>query len=672
MPFIKRATALCLLFFFFLAKTNFAQVELFTQFDQRKDKAVAELKKYNNPDTARVNALIKVFTTAVFLKQQKQVKPYCDEAMVISKKLNYKEGVAKCYLFKGNFYRSSGEKQIAHAYFDSLISISEDAKDSTMLELRAQAYRWKGMIYYAEEDYYEALPDFFEALKYYDYDVGYVTVYMYTNIASIYTKLNNLDQAIFYATKNVAISENGFPPIYKVQAYLGLVDIYLLKKELTLATAYLDKVEPYMPDSIETTMNFSYYENRGRVFFLEQKFDSSYYYYKEAYRYATISSHEDYVNTALYYLSNNALKLGKLHDAKKYGEENLAIAERLNAKEGKIGAILNLSDYYHKAGNAGKAYELLRKATELKDSLLSEKNIKQANTLAAVYETSKKQNEIIQLQNEKTKQAEEVEQKSMLNKIYISTIIGLLFFGYLAYRTIKSEQKLARQQQEIQNRKINDLEKDKQLLRIDAMLKGQEEERSRIAKDLHDGLGGMLSGVKFSFVNMKENLILSGEDADGFDRSIEMLDNTISELRKVAHNLMPETISRFGLEESLKDFCSTIETSTGIRVVYQQLGEDRKLSTRAEIAVYRIVQELVNNALKHAEAKQIIVQLTKNHVKTAITVEDDGKGFDAKILDSKKGAGFNNIKFRVNYFKGALDINSQPGNGTSVNIELIA
>jgi two-component system, NarL family, sensor kinase len=672
MSFAKQATVIYFLLFFSIAKTSFGQGDMFTQFDQKKDKAVAELKKYTKQDTARANALIRVFSTSVFLKQQKQVKPYCDEAMTLSKQLNYKNGVAKCYLFNGNFSRSSGNKTMAHAYFDSLIAISMDAKDSTLLELRAQAYRWKGMIYYMEEDYYEALPDFFEALKYYDYDIGYVTVYMYTNIANIYAKLNNLDQAIYYATKNVAISEKGFPPIYKIQAYLGLVDIYLIKKELKPATAYLDKVKPYMPDSNETTMNFSYYENRGRVFFLEEKYDSSYSYYKEAYRYATISNHEDYVNTALYYLSSNALKLGKNADAKKYGEQNLAIAQRLNTKEGRVGALLNLSDYYNKAGNPGKAFELLQKATDLKDSLLSETNIKQANTLAAVYETSKKQNEIIRLQNEKTKQGEEVEQKSMLNKIYISTIMGLLFFGYLAYRTIKSEKKIAGQQQEIQNQKINELEKDKQLLRIDAMLKGQEEERSRIAKDLHDGLGGMLSGIKFSFVNMKDHLVLSNDNAESFDRSIDMLDNTISELRKVAHNLMPETLLRFGLEESLKDFCHSIETSTGIKVIYQQLGEERKLSTRAEIALYRIVQELVNNALKHADAKQIIVQLTKNHVKTTVTVEDDGKGFDTNILDSKKGAGFNNIKYRVNYFKGALDINSQPGNGTSVNIELIA
>jgi signal transduction histidine kinase len=312
------------------------------------------------------------------------------------------------------------------------------------------------------------------------------------------------------------------------------------------------------------------------------------------------------------------------------------------------------------------------KAANLKDSLLSETNIKQANTLAAIYETGKKQNEIIQLQNEKKIQSATVEQKSTLNKVFISTIMGLLVFGYLAYRTIKSEQKVTTQQQEIQRQRISELEKDRQLLTVDAMLKGQEEERSRIAKDLHDGLGGMLSGVKLSFINMKENMVLPAENVNGFERSIKMLDNTIAELRKVAHNLMPETLVRFGLDEALKDFCNSIQTSTGIKIVYQQFGEIRKLSTRAEITVYRIIQELVNNALKYAGAKQIIVQLTRDHMKTGITVEDNGKGFDVRILDLKKGAGFSNIKYRVNYFKGTLDVNSEPGNGTSVSIELIA
>jgi len=417
-------TALICLFIFILSLQSIkGQDNSFTNFKQRNDDAIKELTKFTKSDTDRVNALVNIFTTAVYLNERRQVNSYCDEALAISRRLNYGKGLAACYLFKGDYFRNTGSFVLATTYYDSLVELSQRLPDTTM---------------------------------------------------------------------------------------------------------------------------------------------------------------------------------------------------------------------------------------------------------AAIFETGKKQKGIAPLQNEKKIQSATVEQKSTLRKVFISLIIGLLVFVYLAYRTIKSEQKVSRQQQEIQKQRISELEKDRQLLTVDAMLKGQEEERSRIAKDLHDGLGGMLSGVKFSFINMKENMILPAENLPAFDRSIAMLDNTIAELRKVAHNLMPETLVRFGLEEALKDYCNSIQSSTGIQVIYQQFGEYRKMNSRAEITIYRIIQELVNNILKYAEATQIIVQLTRDDIKTGITVEDNGKGFDTTILDQKRGAGFSNIKYRVNYFKGTLDINSQPGNGTSVNIELIA
>ena len=485
-------------------------------------------------------------------------------------------------------------------------------------------------------------------------------------------KLNNLEQAEYYAIRNARFSEKNFQSGLKTEAFLSLVDIYIRKNDLHSARSYLNKIKPYIDDTAATMITVGYYINRGRISSLLNQYDSSYFYYQQAYQYALNSEDDITIASALNYLSGSALKLGKLEAAKKYAERNLALAIRTGSKSGEINALLNLSDYYHKTRNEKSAFELLNRAILLKDSILSATNIKQATDLANIYQTSKKQKEISQLQNEKNLQAATVKQKSTLNKVFISMIMGLLVFVYLAYRTIKSEQKVFRQQQEIQKQQIIELEKDKQLLTVDAMLKGQEEERSRIAKDLHDGLGGMLSGVKFSFINMKENMVLPAESLPAFERSIAMLDSTIAELRKVAHNLMPETLVRFGLDEALRDFCNSIQSSTGIQVIYQQFGEDRKMTARAEMTIYRIIQELVNNILKHAEATQIIVQLTRDDIKTGITVEDNGKGFDTTIVDQKRGAGFSNIKYRVNYFKGTLDINSQPGNGTSVNIELIA
>jgi signal transduction histidine kinase len=216
------------------------------------------------------------------------------------------------------------------------------------------------------------------------------------------------------------------------------------------------------------------------------------------------------------------------------------------------------------------------------------------------------------------------------------------------------------------------LEKDKQLLIVDAMLKGQEEERSRIAKDLHDGLGGLLFGTKLSFMNVKENLALSAENSAMFDKSLSLLDNTIGDLRKVAQNLMPEALVKFGLHEAVRDFCDSVQSSSGIKVLYHELGEKRKQGKTAEVFTYRIIQELVNNVVKHAGASRVIVQLTMSKDKTGITVEDNGKGFNKNDMTDTKSAGMANINYRVQYFNGTSDILTSPGNGTSVNIELIA
>jgi signal transduction histidine kinase len=135
---------------------------------------------------------------------------------------------------------------------------------------------------------------------------------------------------------------------------------------------------------------------------------------------------------------------------------------------------------------------------------------------------------------------------------------------------------------------------------------------------------------------------------------------------------MPEALVKFGLNDALRDFCDSIQTSTGIEMIYQHVGEERKLNNTAEVFIFRMVQELVNNAIKHACASQIIVQLSMSEKKIGITVEDDGKGFDKNYLSSARGSGMDNINYRVQYFNGRSDIVTSPGSGTSVNIELNA
>jgi signal transduction histidine kinase len=163
---------------------------------------------------------------------------------------------------------------------------------------------------------------------------------------------------------------------------------------------------------------------------------------------------------------------------------------------------------------------------------------------------------------------------------------------------------------------------------------------------------------------------MTAENNQAFERSMDMLDSSIKELRRVAHNMMPEALVKFGLDTALRDYCNDINQSSDVEVSYHSIDlADANPDQTTSITIYRIVQELVNNTLKHGAARKVIVQITKTENHFAVTVEDDGKGFDTAILKQSKGIGWTNIQHRVEFLKGKVDVHSEPGKGTSVYIE---
>jgi len=297
------------------------------------------------------------------------------------------------------------------------------------------------------------------------------------------------------------------------------------------------------------------------------------------------------------------------------------------------------------------------------DSVVSKRNLEELNLyteeLETKYKTEKKEAQI------KLQQVQ-LEQKNILNYFLTAGAAGLAVILLLTYRNYRSRQKL-------QQAKIDEFETEKQLAATAAVLKGEEQERTRLAKDLHDGLGGMLSGIKYSLNHVKGNLLMTPDNAQAFERSIDMLDSSIQEMRRVAHNMMPEVLIKYGLDTALKEFCHEIDRTGVIRVNYQSVGvTDMGLEKSTAVIIYRIVQELVNNTLKHAHAKNLLIQLHQSVQEKllAVTAEDDGVGFDTEKLKQSDGMGWRNIQNRVEFLKGRVDIQSSPGKGTSVMIEI--
>lgn len=297
-----------------------------------------------------------------------------------------------------------------------------------------------------------------------------------------------------------------------------------------------------------------------------------------------------------------------------------------------------------------------RKYDSIQQILTSEVFSEYSLDLEKKYETGKKEQTI-------TLQAEQLKNRRFLIAILLISLAGILITMFVFYRNYQ-------QKQIIQQHRIHQLETEKYLAATESVIKGEEQERSRLAKELHDGLGGMLSGIKYAFSNLKNNLIMTPDNALSYERAIDMLDTSIREMRRVAYNMMPEALLKFGLDAALRDFCSEINFAGSLKITYQSFGlKEKNIVQSKSIAVYRIVQELINNALKHSGASEMLVQLSFDNQKMSITVEDNGKGFDVQHLEKANGIGWRNIRNRVDFIKGTLDIHSSENHGTSVLIE---
>lgn len=554
------------------------------------------------------------------------------DALIINKKaldinlnLNNSKEIATNYTLYGIIYLSKADYTNAIKYFNKSLEISIPNK---YYSLTKQNYRTLGALYNLQQDFPKALKNIQAALQLEkinsnDREKGLAlsilaTHYSYQDKTVEANKTYQLAYDLFKKINNeynIAITLLNWSIIF------GESDPIKSQEMELEAQKIFDKI---VPNSLYSANNLG---NLGDGYLAIAKSDSLI---------------KIYSNKLIPKSKNEILNLAEISITK-----SLAILKANKNAYGLFQMSGSLSDLQAYKGDYKNAYENLLINFKLKDSLFSQKN---KNAIAKL--ESEKEVLDLKVKNEK---------KATLNKILIGASIALLLIGFLGYRNFRNKQKL-------QTLKITELEKDKQLLAIDAMLKGQEEERGRIAKDLHDGLGGLLSGTKLSFTNMKENLILTPENALQFEKSLDMLDTTIADLRKVAHNLMPEALVKFGLDEALRDFCNTIQLSSNKTIDYQKMGINRKIDNTSETFIYRIIQELVNNAIKHANAKEILVQLTFENNKILITVEDDGNGYDQK--KTSKGDGLGNIAYRVNYLKGKIDTQTSPNKGTSVNIEL--
>lgn len=319
-----------------------------------------------------------------------------------------------------------------------------------------------------------------------------------------------------------------------------------------------------------------------------------------------------------------------------------------------------------KTGDNKAAYEWLNKYAELADSTFEERTKSEIAALEAKFQSAEKEKRIYQLQANNEKAALTIKNNRLLNWLLAVVCLFLLAVTVLVLLFYRNNKRLWQQQKQLHDMEMQKIKQDYRISMLSAMLEGQEQERTRLARDLHDGLGGLLSSIK---IELSRELSVQDERfKNSVTRTLSHLDDAVNELRRIARSLMPEMLMNYGLAEATKEFCKNLR-ETGINLICQVFNYRDSMPKEKQILLYRIIQELVNNAVKHAAAPQILVIIQQSGETLFVTVEDDGRGFDPDRVNGKVGAGLSNVKARADFLNAKFELQSSPQKGTSITVE---
>ncbi len=354
-----------------------------------------------------------------------------------------------------------------------------------------------------------------------------------------------------------------------------------------------------------------------------------------------------------YYLGMAYYNLGQYRKAEKYLVMALAKAGRTGYSDDALTARKTLAEMYNAQGRyreAMKAYEVYQ---QQKDTLLNRDKVRDINELELKYRTAEMGREIA-VKDKNILLAAGLDRKKN-RVIFISlalvvlAVIALLLLRYMQAGRLKR----VRQQQELD------------LLR--ATLAGEEAERVRLGRELHDGVGGYLSAIKINLASLRMRLGALAEE-ELFDRSLQLADEANDELRGIAHNLVPSNLVKHGLGEAVREFCRRLNDNSTTSIRVQETGRAERINAVQELVIYRVIQELVHNIIKHARATEAVLSLSWQEGLLLVAVEDNGIGLP---VGTEAGIGLDSIKGRITALQGKMEIESSPGNGTSVYMEFV-
>lgn len=374
---------------------------------------------------------------------------------------------------------------------------------------------------------------------------------------------------------------------------------------------------------------------------------------------------------ALYYIAYINRLQSRCDISTKYLLSSLYFLYNIPYSETRRDVYSELAVCYENLQNFKEAYKYSRAYNLLNDSIVNRRRFESYTNLALKYGIKDKQSSIEVLKIDKQYAEERNKaQRRILYGLSIGLLI-LLLAVYLIVRfynqRIASNNIINEQREEINARKIRELEDNIKISSMQSVIEGQEIERERIAKDLHDSLGGLLSTIKLKFEKAKLP-ITDNKVIKEFEQAQGLLDTAVEEVRTIARNLQPGSLKKLGLVSAIKDLINRFDGDQYPDIDFQYYGVPEKMDKMLALTVYRIIQELLTNSLKHARANEILIQINTEEDDLVIQYEDDGVGFDQDTVH--KGMGLENIISRITYLHGNISIDTRQGEGISVLIRI--
>jgi len=555
----------------------------------------------------------------------------------------------------GHIYERRGSLDSASYFYQHALTDYENVHDSLGVGL---ALLHLSMFYQTKIDYEKSLLYALESYRTYKKLNPNNEYYIWTvmNLGNIYEALKEYDTALSCYNQSYRLSVQKNNENLAYQSTVNKALIYYHNKDYEKAKDEFLKAVPFYKKINDTEELSIIYLNTAIMHQHLGNFEEALKLSLKSLKYAREAGGKEMETKALLTLALTYKKKKDYEKAEKYYLESIALAEKAGLLKSLKTAYNNMAVLYKTTGKYKKGYEYLVKCSQVTDSITDKEKIRAREKYKAEYE-------LLHLQDQN--RINELEKRRVTFQRNLTIVIGILVIVLLLIILVSFRMR-AKKNRIIAEQKIQKLEDEKKLMAAQSILVGQEKERERIARELHDGIGVLLStaSIHFSSVESKTDK----ETSEMLKKANKLLKDASKEVRQISHNMMPGVLSKFGLQEAIEDIFEDVEEAGDMKVELDIALGDERLAENTEIMIYRIVQEMLNNTLKHAQASAISMLLTKKDNNLIIEYKDNGIGFDETKLPKNKNLGLLGIRTRVEYLGGTVDMKSEPGKGISYKI----